>query len=87
MYETHVSMLLAGFDQTLWGGSANKLHFISKDKQVHLKKYYCSEDFPQIQANLIESMRYFQSDAKEVFELKNIEYTSSVGDLIISSLN
>ena len=87
MYETHVSMLLAGFDQTCWGGSANKLHFIPRDKQEHLKKYYYSEDFSQIRENLIESMKYFQSDTKAVFELKNIEYSSSVGDLIISSLN
>lgn len=87
MYETHVSMLLAGFDETCWGGSANKLHFIPKDKQEHLKKYYCSEDFAQVQDNVIDCMKNFQSDAKAVFELKNIEYSSSVGDLIISSLN
>lgn len=87
MYETHVSMLLAGFDQTLWGGSANKLHFIPKDKQEHLKKYYCSDDFSQIQENLIDSMKHFQSDAKEVFELRNIEYSSSLGDLIIGNFN
>ncbi|MCH5259409.1 MAG: aminoglycoside 6-adenylyltransferase [Lachnospiraceae bacterium] len=86
MYETHVSMLLTGFDETCWGGSANKLHFIPKDKQEHLKKYYCSEDCSQMRANLIDSMRYFQSDTKEVFERKNIAHASSVGDLIIGSL-
>lgn len=85
MYETHVSMLLTGFDETLWGGTANKLQFIPQDKQEHVKKYYCSEDFAQIQKNLIECMKYFQSDAREVYELKNIRYSSSLGNLIISN--
>ena len=85
MYETHVSMLLTGFDETLWGGTANKLHFIPEDKQNHLKKYFCSEDFAQVQKNLIECMKNFQSDAREVYELKNIKYSSSLSDLIISN--
>ena len=85
MYETHVSMLLAGFDETCWGGSANKLHFIPIDKQEHLKKYYCSEDFSQVQKNLIDCMKYFQSDTKEVFELKNVNYFPSFSDSIMSN--
>lgn len=85
MYETHVSMLLAGFDETCWGGSANKLHFIPIDKQEHLKKYYCSEHFSQVQKNLIDCMKYFQSDTKEVFELKNVNYFPSFSDSIMSN--
>lgn len=85
MFETHVSMLLAGFDQTCWGGSANKLHFIPKDKQEHLKKYYCSEDFAQVQKSLIDCMKSFQSDTREVFEVKNIKYSSSLSDSIMNN--
>ncbi len=37
MFETHISMLLVGFDKITWGRSANKLHFIPMGKQAHLE--------------------------------------------------
>lgn len=83
MFEAHTSMLLSGFDKITWGGSANKLHFIPKEKQEHLKKYYCSEDFNQVKENLINCMKEYQSDAKEVHELKNMSYSTYLGDMII----
>lgn len=85
MFETHTSMLLVGFDKTTWGGTANKLHFIPREKQEHLKGYYCSENFVQIKENLIKCMKEFQSDAKEVYALKGMDYSMRLGNMVISN--
>lgn len=83
MFETHVSMLLAGFDEISWGGYANKLRYIPKEKQEHLKKYYCSEDWKEVQNNLMDSMKSFRQDAQEVHGLKNIPYSTHLGDAVM----
>lgn len=83
MYEAHISMLLSGFDQITWGGSANKLHFIPLEKQAHLKKYYCPENLEGVEQNLIDCMKWFQADTKEVYGLKGLRYSSYPGDTVI----
>lgn len=83
LYETHLSMLLTGYDKTTWGGSANKLHFIPKEKQEHLKAYYCSENFEQVKENLIKNMKMFQVDAEDVYRLKSKKYSTCLGDIVI----
>lgn len=85
MFETHISMLLVGFDKITWGGSANKLHFIPKGKQAHLKKYYCPENLEGVGQNLISCMRWFQEDTKEVYHLKGLDYSPYLGDTVINS--
>lgn len=85
MFETHVSMLLVGFDKITWGGSANKLHFIPIEKQTHLKKYYCPENLTEAGQNLISCMKWFQADTKEVYSLKGLDYSAYLGDTIINS--
>ncbi len=85
MFETHMSMLLVGFDKITWGGSANKLHFIPIDKQTHLKKYDCPKDLEGVEQNLISCMRWFQADAKEVHDLKGLDYSTYLGDTVINS--
>lgn len=85
MLETHISMLLVGFDKITWGGSMNKLHFIPIDKQAHLKKYYCPENFKEVEQNIISCMRWFQADTKEVYGLKGLDYSADLGDTIINS--
>lgn len=82
LYQTHISVLLVGFDRITWGGSANKLHFIPEEKQAHLKKYDCSEDFEKTGRNLADCMRWFGSDLKEVCELKGMEYSEYVGEKV-----
>ncbi len=85
MYETHISMLLVGFDKITWGGSANKLYFIPIEKQTHLKKYYCPENLENIEQNLISCMRWFQTDTKEVYNLKGLNYSAYLGDTVINN--
>ena len=36
---THLSLLLTGYDCITWGGTPNKLHFIQKQKQLHIMQY------------------------------------------------
>lgn len=86
MYETHASMLLTGFDKITWGGNANKLHFIPEEKQQHLKRYYCSENFDTIRDNLIYCIKTFHEDTKEVCMIKGLEYSTNVADDIINLL-
>ena len=86
LYETHVSLLLTGFDKITWGGNANKLHFIPKDKQQHLKRYYCLEDFDTIRNNLMYCMKAFDEDAKEVCMLKGIGHSATAASDIINLL-
>lgn len=73
LYDTHMSMLLVGFDQITWGGSANKIHFIPIEKQEHLKKYYCPETLEGVEQNLLSCMRWFQEDTKDVCRLKEFD--------------
>lgn len=60
--DTHASLLLTEYDRITWGGIANKLHYIPEEKQKHLKKYYCHEDFVVTRQNLRQSMRWFEED-------------------------
>ncbi len=85
MYETHISMLLSGFDKITWGGSANKLHFIPIEKQAHLKKYYCPENLDGVEQNLAGCMRWFQEDTKEVCNLKGLHYSAYLGDTVVNN--
>ena len=80
MYETHMSMLLVGFDRITRGGSANKLHFIPIEKQAHLKKYYCPENLDSVEQNLISCMKWFQEDTQEICKLKGLDYFAYSGN-------
>lgn len=60
--DTHTSLLLTLYDKITWGGTANKLHYLEEEKQSHLKKYYCCEDFNMVRENLLQSMLWFEED-------------------------
>ncbi len=62
LFETHASLLLTLYDSIKWGGEGKKLNFIPEDKQQHLKKYFCSEDFNVNKANLLAGIEYFKAD-------------------------
>lgn len=65
LFDTHASLLLTLYDAISWGGIENKLHFIPKEKQEHLKKYSCTEDFSLNRNNLLQSAEWFEQDAAE----------------------
>lgn len=85
LYDTHISMLLCGYDEVTWGGTANKLHFIPQDKQKHLMGYYCSENFDEVAENVLQSMNAFQADSKEIHSLKNINYSEALSNSVIKN--
>lgn len=82
LYDTHVALLLTGYDAVKWGGAESKLHYIDADKQEHLKKYYCTDDFLLNRKNLLKSMEWFEEDVQDVLEKRkktyNMECVTSV---------
>lgn len=66
LMDAHISLLLTACDQTTWGGSANKLRFLPPEKQAHLKRYGCTDDFTLMRSNLLMCFRWFADDAKAV---------------------
>lgn len=83
LFDTHASILLTEYDKINWGGVENKLHYIPDDKQEHLKKYYCTDDFELIRGNLLMEMKWFAADLSEICKRNNIEINNA-GDKIIS---
>lgn len=78
LMDTHTSLLLTAYDKITWGGSANKLHFIDKEKQMHLMKYGCVEDFVIVRNNLKQAMEWFIDDVREVGGIKEVGFNESV---------
>ena len=66
LMDAHVSLLLTAYDQTTWGGSANKLRFLPADLQRHLTKYGCVDNFRLMRSNLLQCLRWFEADAKAI---------------------
>lgn len=74
LYDTHVSILLTAYDAINWGGAENKLSFLSADKQEHLKKYFCIDDFSINRKNLLKSIEWFEKDINGILENKKMNY-------------
>lgn len=68
LMDTHTSLLLTAYDVISWGGSANKLHFLEDNKQEHLMKYACTEDFVWVRNNLAQAMNWFEEDLREILK-------------------
>lgn len=66
LYELHASLLLTAYDKITWGGMANKLHFIPEEKQTHLKKYSCTEDFARNRESLCQAAQWFLEDYETI---------------------
>ena len=74
LYDNHVSLLLTGYDAIKWGGAENKLGFLPADKQDHLKKYSCSDDFLLNREHLLQSVKWFAQDIQDVSERKGQKF-------------
>lgn len=83
LFDTHASLLLTEYDKISWGGVENKLHHIPQEKQEHLKKYYCTENFVLVRDNLLKEMQWFAADLSEIYSKKHME-NNNIGDKIIS---
>lgn len=82
MMDTHISLMLTGYDKTCWGGYANKLKFISSEKQMHLKKYGCIDDFLKVKDNIKQSMIWFLEDTAQITKFKNNPDDDTIGNTI-----
>ena len=86
LYDTHASLLLSEYDSITWGGIADKLKFIPAEKQEHLKKYYCTDNFRLNRDNLIYSAELFDSDLSEILAKQNIPYKPETGIAVKNQL-
>ena len=80
LFDTHASLLLTQYDKITWGGVENKLHYLPDEKQKHLKKYYCTDDFKLVRNNLQQEMQWFAADYSEICGQNN----NSTGEKVIS---
>ncbi|MNW62069.1 hypothetical protein D3C74_401770 [compost metagenome] len=78
LMDTHTSLLLTAYDKITWGGSANKLHFIDEEKQKHLMKCACLEDFVIVRNNLMQAMEWFIDDVGEIGSINEVEFNESI---------
>lgn len=83
LFNTHASLLLTQFDKISWGGMENKLHYIPDEKQKHLKRYYCTDDFTLVKNNLLQEIEWFAEDLTEICSKKHIKI-NNIADKIIS---
>lgn len=83
LMHSHVELLLSEYDQTTWGGWESKIKFIPQEKQNHLMNYYASSDFDTIAKNIMESIIFFSSDAKETCRNQSFTYPLEMEEKII----
>lgn len=82
LYETQASLLLTGYDESVWGGPANKLHALPAQKQAHLLRYGCTEDFDRNREALRAEMLWFEEDAREVCEKLGLPHDGSAAQAV-----
>jgi len=87
LLDVHVSLLLTAYDQTAWGGAANKLHYLPEDKRNHLKKYYCDENLDRVKDNLWQEMQWFQEDVRELCAGEAEKRHSEIAGKVIAEWN
>lgn len=82
LMETHSRLLLTLYDRITWGGVANKLHYLPKEKQEHLKHYYCDKDFLKTKENLWQEMLWFEDDLSEFECAETVARNKTLSDKI-----
>ncbi|MGN0371170.1 MAG: aminoglycoside 6-adenylyltransferase [Butyrivibrio sp.] len=85
LMDTHVSLLLCGYDKISWGGPANKLHFIPKEKQAHVKGYGCVDDFDINIKKLFRNMEMFLEDYADVCAIKGLPVQKETAQIIMNN--
>lgn len=83
MMDAHASLLLTALDRLPWGGSANKLNHLPEAYQQHLKGYGCMEDFSLMRESILQSMRWFDEDARALTEAAMAAHEQSVSGAIL----
>ncbi|MCH5286020.1 MAG: hypothetical protein J1E43_01240 [Christensenellaceae bacterium] len=83
MMDAHASLLLTALDRLPWGGSANKLNHLPASYQQHLKRYGCTEDFSLMRESILQSMRWFDSDAQALAEGAAASHEQSISTAIL----
>lgn len=82
LMDTHVALLLNGYDQIAWGNMANKLNFLPEEKQQHIMEYNCSCDFSENVSTLWRLMNWFAEDYNEVCEIKGVKADNRIAEMV-----
>ena len=82
LMDTHISVILTGYDQIRWGGMANKLHFVPEENSKHVMKYGCVEDFEVNRRNLLQEMSWFEEDYRDVCSIKGVHVHTELAETV-----
>lgn len=86
LFHAHVDLLLSGYDTLDWGAWESKVKYcVPKEKQEHLKSYFTTADFGEMEAAMKKSMLLFQEDAEEICMAKGIDYSGMIASQVIMS--
>ena len=84
MMDAHASLLLTAHDTIPWGGSANKLRLLPEAYQRHLMQYGCLDDFTLMRERILQSMRWFVSDAAAIASCDAAAHAGNVSSVVLS---
>lgn len=84
LFHAHVDLLLSQFDNIDWGGWESKVKYcVPDEKQQHLTCYLTKADFKEMEAVIRKGMELFLLDAKEVCQVKGINYPDSIPEQVM----
>ncbi|MEK4062516.1 MULTISPECIES: aminoglycoside 6-adenylyltransferase [Paenibacillus] len=79
LFHSHVDLLLSWYDTLDWGAWESKVKLcVPEEKQEHLKAYYTTAEFHDLEAAVKKSIALFQVDAAEICKAKGIEYPDKI---------
>ena len=84
----YVDLLLSQYDNLDWGAWESKVkNCVPEDKQEHLKSYFATADFGELETAVKKCMSLFRQDAEEICKAKGIDYPDTIARQIISYFN
>ncbi len=88
LFHSHVDLLLSQYDNLDWGAWESKVkNCVPEDKQEHLKSYFTTADFGELETAVKKCMSLFRQDAEEICKAKGIDYPDTIARQIISYFN
>lgn len=82
LMDTHVALLLNGYDKISWGNMVNKLQYLPEKMQEHIMYYRCTEDFVENISILWRVMNWFEDDYNEVCKIKGVEADNRLAPMV-----
>jgi hypothetical protein len=88
LFHSHVDLLLSQYDTLDWGAWESKVKYcVPEDKQQHLKTYFTSANFSDLEAAVKKCITLFKQDSEEICKLKDIHYPDTIAEQVILYFN